>query len=184
MFRYFHIAFLLLFNGFNISCGASAHSRRAVDEIVAVVADGDVEQGDEQVLRGPQQLVVGAPAVVWVVLLQLLAVVGGTSKNNQDYSFANYSNQQYQSNNQNNQNNSPILSPPLIEKTEDEPNDYNFEPNKPKIGPVIEVPSFGVPYPGEDNNEKGYEFSSGIFVHNNNNDTGYSSGYGGYGFSQ
>ena len=107
-----------------------------------------------------------------------------TSKNNQGYGFANYPNQQYQSNNQNNQNNSPILSPPLIEKAEDEPNDYNFEPNKPKIGPVIEVPSFGVPYPGEDNNEKGYEFSSGIFVHNNNNDTGYSSGYGGYGFSQ
>ena len=106
-----------------------------------------------------------------------------TSKNNQGYGFANYPNQQYQSNNQNNQNNSPILSPPLIEKAEDEPNDYNFEPNKPKIGPVIEVPSFGVPYPGEDNNEKGYEFSSGIFVHNNN-DTGYSSGYGGYGFSQ
>ena len=105
-----------------------------------------------------------------------------TSKNNQGYGFANYPNQQYQSNNQNNQNNSPILSPPLIEKAEDEPNDYNFEPNKPKIGPVIEVPSFGVPYPGEDNNEKGYEFSSGIFVHNNN-DIGYSSGFGGYGFS-
>ena len=102
------------------------------------------------------------------------------NKNNQGYGFANYHIQQNQFI-QNNQNNSPMISPPLIGNVEDESNNYNIEPNKPKIGPVIEVPSFGVPSPGEDDNEKGYEFSSGIFVHNNK-DNAYTSGVGGYDF--
>ena len=91
------------------------------------------------------------------------------NKNNQGYGFANYPVPQYQ------------ISPPLIGKVEDESNNYNIEQNKPKIGPVIEVPSFGVPSPGEDDNEKGYQFSSGIFVHNNK-DNAYTSGVGGYDF--
>ena len=91
------------------------------------------------------------------------------NKNNQGYGFANYPVPQYQ------------ISPPLIGKVEDESNNYNIEQNKPKIATVIEVPSFGVPSPGEDDNEKGYEFSSGIFVHNNK-DNAYTSGVGGYDF--
>ena len=73
----------------------------------------------------------------------------------------------------------------MIGKVEDEPEDSdspnNFIPKGPKIAPIAEIPSFGVPSPGENPNEGGYEFSSGIF--SPNKDCGYSSISGGYGYS-
>ena len=103
----------------------------------------------------------------------------------------------YSKNDKNKINIESPQSGPLTEKVEDEPDDDNSKPNVPKIGPVIEIPSFGVPSPDDDPNEKGYEFSSGIFVHIDNKDDdkdekdekdvdkdcGYSSVYQGYGSS-
>ena len=122
-----------------------------------------------------------------------------TNSNNQGYGFANYPQKYLYSKNDKNQD--QIESPqsgPLIGKVEDEPGDcdYDTKPNVPKIGPVIEIPSFGVPSPDDDQNEKGYEYTSGIFVHlenennkneeendNDDKDCGYSSVYQGYGSS-
>ena len=104
-----------------------------------------------------------------------------TNITNQGYGFANYPSQQIQFH-QINQNQVPTSSPqpgPLIGKVEDTQSDSIQQPDKAKIGPVMEIPSFGVPSPGEDPNERGYEFSSGIFIQNSDNDCGYSSAYGG-----
>ena len=104
--------------------------------------------------------------------------------NNKGYGFANYPPQQYQSPQNNNQI-PQAFNAPLIGKVEDEPEDSdspnNFIPKGPKIAPIAEIPSFGVPSPGENPNEGGYEFSSGIF--SPNKDCGYSSISGGYGYS-
>ena len=106
-----------------------------------------------------------------------------TNVNKKEYGFVNYQTKQYQYSPQNNQNQIPKPSPqtiPLVVKVEDEPSEYIQKPDKTKVGPIIEIPSFGVPSPGEDPNEKGYEFSSGIFVQKSNDDVGYTSSYGGY----
>ena len=66
----------------------------------------------------------------------------------------------------------------MIGKVEDEQDDFSFIPKGQKNGPIMRIPSFGVPSPGENPNEKGYEFSSGIFEP----DCSYSSVSGGYGF--
>ena len=121
-----------------------------------------------------------------------------TNSNNRGYGYANYPQRYlYSKNDKNKINIESPQSGPLIEKVEDEPSDDNSKPNVPKIGPVFEIPSFGVPSPDDDPNEKGYEFSSGIFVHIDNKDDdkdeedekdtdmdcGYSSVYQGYGSS-
>jgi serine/threonine protein kinase len=51
-------------------------------------------------------------------------------------------------------------------------------------GPILEIPSFGVPSPGEKANvETGYGYSSGgIFRNNYSQDCGYNSNGGGYGY--
>ena len=103
-----------------------------------------------------------------------------TNSNNSGYGFANYPSQQYQFPN-NVQNQIQIGSPesaPMIGKVEDEQDDFSFIPKGQKNGPIMRIPSFGVPSPGENPNEKGYEFSSGIFEP----DCSYSSVSGGYGF--
>ncbi len=56
---------------------------------------------------------------------------------------------------------------PAIGQVEPEPQDNIYRLRGPKAGPVFEIPSFGVPSPGEDlNSETGYDFSSGIFNSN------------------
>ena len=124
-----------------------------------------------------------------------ISAYDNTNSNNQGYGYANYPQQYlYSKNDKNKINIESPQSGPLTEKVEDEPSDDNSKPNVPKIGPVIEIPSFGVPSPDDDPNEKGYEFSSGIFVHIDNKDDekdekdvdkdcGYSSVYQGYGSS-
>ena len=103
---------------------------------------------------------------------------------NKGYGFANYPPQKYQPPQNNNLISQPFNAP-LIGKVEDEPEDTdspnNFVPKGPKIAPVAEIPSFGVPSPGENPNERGYEYSSGIF--RPNKECGYSSVSGGYGYS-
>ena len=107
------------------------------------------------------------------------------SNTNQGYGFSNYPQQQYQvpQNNSNNYQNIDF-GIPLIGKVDDDinNNENNFVPKGPKIVPVAEIPSFGVPSPGENPNERGYEFSSGIF-RPSNKEGSYSSVYQGYGYS-
>ena len=56
---------------------------------------------------------------------------------------------------------------PLIGNVEPESGNTRFLFRGGKKGPTFEIPSFGVPSPGEDPNvETGYEFSSGIFQNN------------------
>ena len=73
---------------------------------------------------------------------------------NQPHTVANYTNQiQY--------------GAPLIGNVEPESGNTRFLFRGGKKGPTFEIPSFGVPSPGEDPNaETGYEFSSGIFQNN------------------
>jgi serine/threonine protein kinase len=113
------------------------------------------------------------------------------SNNNQGYGFSNYPQQQYQipqmqQNNQNNYQNIDF-NIPLIGKVDDDSNnnENNFVPKGPKILPIAEIPSFGVPSPGENPNERGYEYSSGIFRTPTPaiKEEGYSSVYQGYGVS-
>ena len=91
-----------------------------------------------------------------------------------------------QQNNQNNYQNIDFNNP-LIGKVDDDSNnnENNFVPKGPKILPIAEIPSFGVPSPGENPNERGYEFSSGIFRTPTPaiKEEGYSSVYQGYGVS-
>ena len=58
----------------------------------------------------------------------------------------------------------------------------NFVPKGSKIVPIAEIPSFGVPSPGENPNEKGYLNNSGIF-RPSIKEGGYSSVYQGYSYS-
>ena len=73
-------------------------------------------------------------------------------------------------NNNNNNNQMIFRSPqsiPAIGNVEPEPQDNIYKLRGPKAGPVLEIPSFGVPSPDEDpNSESGYDFSSGIFQSN------------------
>ena len=110
------------------------------------------------------------------------------TNNNKGYGIANYPQQQYQIP-QNNQNNFQNIDfgIPLIGKVDDDTNgnENNFVPKGPKIVPIAEIPSFGVPSPGENPNERGYEFNSGIFRPSIKEvkEASYSSVYQGYGYS-
>ena len=110
------------------------------------------------------------------------------TNNNKGYGMANYPQQQYQipQNNQNNYQNIDF-GIPLIGKVDDDTNgnENNFVPKGPKIVPIAEIPSFGVPSPGENPNERGYEFNSGIFRPSIKEvkEASYSSVYQGYGYS-
>ena len=107
------------------------------------------------------------------------------ANNNKGYGMANYPQQQYQipQNNQNNYQNIDF-GIPLIGKVDDDTNgnENNFVPKGPKIVPIAEIPSFGVPSPGENPNERGYLNNSGIF-RPSIQEGGYSSVYQGYGYS-
>ena len=110
------------------------------------------------------------------------------TNNNKGYGMANYPQQQYQipQNNPNNYQNIDF-GIPLIGKVDDDTNgnENNFVPKGPKIVPIAEIPSFGVPSPGENPNERGYEFNSGIFRPSIKEvkEASYSSVYQGYGYS-
>ena len=89
------------------------------------------------------------------------------------YGYYNYQMQQPQisPNNYNINNNQMIFgspqSIPAIGNVEPEPQDNIYKLRGPKAGPVLELPSFGVPSPDEDpNSESSYDFSSGIFQSN------------------
>jgi len=103
---------------------------------------------------------------------------------NQGYGFANYPQQQFQI--QNNQNNYQNIDfgIPLIGKVDDDTNNNEniFVPKGPKIVPVAEIPSFGVPSPGENPNEIAYDINSGIF-RPSIQEGSYSSVYQGHGYS-
>ena len=76
------------------------------------------------------------------------------------------------------------INPPMIGKVEEEDESYSYSNNinngENKIGPTMEIPSFGVPSPGEDpNSDIGYGCSSGIFISYKKN-MAYTSGLGGY----
>ena len=87
------------------------------------------------------------------------------------YGYSNFPQQVSPPNYNNNNNNqmtfgTPQLAP-AIGQVEPEPQDNIYRLRGPKAGPVFEIPSFGVPSPGEDlNSETGYDFSSGIFNSN------------------
>jgi serine/threonine protein kinase len=104
-----------------------------------------------------------------------------TNEKNAGYGFSNYPEQKYKIP----QDNVPISiheNNPFIGKIENSQNNYQNEikTEGQKIGPIAEIPSFGVPSPGEENKEGGYENSSGIFRSNIN--WGYTSGRGGYSY--
>ena len=109
--------------------------------------------------------------------------------NNKGYGMANYPQQQQYQIPQNNLNNYQNIDfgIPLIGKVDDDTNsnENNFVPKGPKIIPIAEIPSFGVPSPGENPNERGYEFNSGIFRPSIKEvkEASYSSVYQGYGYS-
>ena len=104
-----------------------------------------------------------------------------TNEKNAGYGFSNYPEQKYKIP----QDNVPVSiheNHPFIGKIENSQNNYQNEikTEGQKIGPIAEIPSFGVPSPGEENKEGGYENSSGIFRPNIN--WGYTSGRGGYSY--
>ena len=106
------------------------------------------------------------------------------SNTNKGYGFSNYPQQQYQIQNNPNNYQNIDFGIPLIGKVDDDTNsaENNFVPKGPKIVPIAEIPSFGVPSPGENPNEKGYLNNSGIF-RPSIKEGGYSSVYQGYGYS-
>ena len=109
------------------------------------------------------------------------------SNTNKGYGFSNYPQQQYQIQNNTNNYQNIDFGIPLIGKVDDDTNsaENNFVPKGPKIVPIAEIPSFGVPSPGENPNERGYEFNSGIFRPSIKEvkEASYSSVYQGYSYS-
>ena len=82
------------------------------------------------------------------------------------YEFTDFPSKQ-QSNYSNQFQYNPPQSFPAIIPCEIDSIDNVVRLKGPKLGPVLEIPSFGVPSPGEDlNSETGYDFSSGIFLAN------------------
>ena len=103
---------------------------------------------------------------------------------NQGYGFANYPQQQFQIQNNTNNYQNIDFGIPLIGKVDDDTNNNEniFVPKGPKIVPVAEIPSFGVPSPGENPNEIAYDINSGIF-RPSIQEGSYSSVYQGHGYS-
>ena len=76
-------------------------------------------------------------------------------------------------------NRMPLVIPPSREIIESE----KALNRKESSGPIIDIPTFGVPSPGEKpNDESGYAYSSGIFHPGESVDCEYTSNGGGYGY--
>ncbi len=102
------------------------------------------------------------------------------TNNNKGFGFSNYSSQQ-SSMPPHFPYSMPLVVPPSIGIVEQESKEKILR--KESKGPIMEIPSFGVPSPEENpNEESGYSYSSGIFHPSVTLECEYTSNGGGYGY--